>query len=187
MSMGFQFSEMIINRIWAMPNKHTFLIKPIGDLISRFVPAKGAGWIDPFAGENSPAELTNDLNPEKPTKFHLDGLQFLMNQPSDTFLGTFYDPVYSFRQAAECYASYGKDLHVEHKSKPTMMDYWANCKKHIYRITKTGGYAICCGWNTNGINNGMKMIEILIVPHGGSKNDTLVTVEQKIKYELTIK
>jgi len=25
------------------------------------------------------------------------------------------------------------------------------------------------------------MVEILLVPHGGSKNDTIVTVERKIK------
>ena len=30
-----------------------------------------------------------------------------------------------------------------------------------------------------GKNRGFEMIEILLVPHGGSKNDTIVTVEQK--------
>ena len=39
------------------------------------------------------------------------------------------------------------------------------------------------GWNTNGvgINRGFEMQEILIVAHGGSKNDTLCTAEIKIK------
>ena len=28
---------MIINRVWAMPNKWTFKVKPIGELVSRYV------------------------------------------------------------------------------------------------------------------------------------------------------
>jgi len=53
---------MIINRVWAMPNKWTFTIKPIAELLARYV-GDGKGWVDPFAGKNSPAELCNDLNP----------------------------------------------------------------------------------------------------------------------------
>lgn len=51
---------MIINRVWAMPNKWTFQIQPITELIKRYV-GDGKGWIDPFAGMTSPAEITNDL------------------------------------------------------------------------------------------------------------------------------
>ena len=49
------------------------------------------------------------------------------------------------------------------------------------RILKTNGRVICCGWNTNGIGKtrGFEMTNILIVSHGGSKNDTLVTLEYK--------
>ncbi len=43
-----------------MPSMHTFTIKPIRELVGRYV-KDGKGWIDPFAGENSPAEITNDL------------------------------------------------------------------------------------------------------------------------------
>ena len=51
----------------------------------------------------------------------------------------------------------------------------------IARIIKPKGIAICFGWNSMGLgkNRGFKMIEILLVPHGGSKNDTIVTVELK--------
>jgi len=31
-----------------------------------------------------------------------------------------------------------------------------------------------------GKNRGFEMVEILLVPHGGSKNDTIVTVERKL-------
>ncbi len=61
----------IINRFWAMPNKWTFQIKPIAELLTRYV-GDGKGWIDPFAGMYSPAEITNDLNPEMKALFHKD-------------------------------------------------------------------------------------------------------------------
>ena len=51
---------MKMNRVWAMPNKWTFKIPPIAELLARYV-GDGKGWIDPFAGMYSPAEFTNDL------------------------------------------------------------------------------------------------------------------------------
>ena len=61
------------------------------------------------------------------------------------------------------------------------MKYWGDCKTEIARIVKHGGKVICFGWTTMGIgiNRGFEMQRILIVPHGGSKNDTLVTVEKR--------
>jgi len=46
-------------RFWAMPNKWTFTIKPIKELLAEEI---NGYWIDPFAGKNSPASLTNDLD-----------------------------------------------------------------------------------------------------------------------------
>ena len=46
---------MKITRVWAMPSKDTFTIKPIAELLKRYV-GSGLCWIDPFAGENSPAQ-----------------------------------------------------------------------------------------------------------------------------------
>ena len=50
------------------------------------------------------------------------------------------------------------------------------------RILKPGGKAICFGWNSMGLgkNRGFEMTRILLVPHGGSKNDTICTVEVKL-------
>lgn len=66
---------MIIERIWAMPNKNTFSIKPIKKLIEE---EKTQGlWIDPYANTNKIADITNDLNTEYDTDYHLDALDFL--------------------------------------------------------------------------------------------------------------
>ena len=164
-----------MKRTWSMPSKHTFLIKPIGEVIQRIV-GDGKGWIDPFAGDNSPAEIQNDLNPEKPTQYHMDALEFLQTQETASAKGVIYDPPYSLRQASECYQGVGRETFSV-----TRADYWSKCKNEIARITMIGGTVICCGWNSNGIGKKrlFAMKQILLVPHGGSKNDTIVTVEVK--------
>ena len=159
-----------------MPNAWTFTIKPIAELLKEEV--TDGLWCDPFAGKNSPASVTNDLNPERDTTHHMDAVEFLKVQPSDSFDGVLFDPPYSITQAKTCYDGIGMDkLDV----KPTSMKYWGDCKNEIARITKNGGKVICFGWNSMGIgiNRGFEMTRVLMVPHGGSKNDTLVTVEIK--------
>ena len=45
---------------------------------------------------------------------------------------------------------------------------------------------MCFGWNSNGVGKvrGFEIIEILLIAHGGSHNDTIVTVERKFTNEL---
>ena len=173
---------MKIQRIWAMPNKWTFTIKPIRELLEREV---GAGmminglWCDPFCGQNSPAQITNDLNPKNKAGFHLDALEFLKQQEAEKYDGVLFDPPYSITQAKECYDEFGADkLGISVSS----MQYWGDCKTEIARILKKGGKVICFGWTSMGIGlkRGFEMTEVLLVPHGGSKNDTICTVEFKL-------
>jgi DNA modification methylase len=168
---------MKINRIWAMPNSLTFTIKPIKELIERYT-ANADIIIDPWANNSKIGTIRNDLNPEMDTQFHLDALEFLKLQPDNLADVVLYDPPYSISQAAEMYKSYGKDKLEMHVSN---MGYWGNCKNEVARILKPNGICIICGWSSNGIgiNRKFEMIEILLVPHGGSKNDTIVTVEHK--------
>lgn len=39
----------------------------------------GTLWIDPFANKNKIASITNDLNTEYDTDYHMDALDFLKN------------------------------------------------------------------------------------------------------------
>jgi DNA modification methylase len=167
---------MKVNRIWAMPNKWTFTIKPIKELLSRWV-IPGDFWCDPFAGENSPAQTRNDLSGK--VEFNMDALEFLKSLDAESYDGVLLDPPYSITQAKQCYEGRGMELL---KIKPTSMKYWAEVKNEIKRILKPGGVAICFGWTSMGLgkNRGFVMDEILLVPHGGSKNDTIVTVERKL-------
>ena len=166
---------MIIKRKWAMPNSKTFSIKPIQDLINKYV--KGV-VIDPFANDSKIANITNDLDLQYQTTYHLDALDFLKLFDDNSVDVVLYDPPYSPRQVSECY----KKLDMSVNMKTTQSSYWSNHKKEIGRIVKKNGICITCGWNSGGIGKkyGFKIIEILLVPHGGWHNDTIVTVEQKI-------
>lgn len=167
---------MIINREWAMPSRHTFLIKPIKELIFRHG-ADFKNWVDPFAGENSPAEITNDLNPEKPTKYHLKAEEFI-NSLSGPFSGVLFDPPYSLRQLKECY----NDIGIKVMQDETQFFPYRE-KKLIAQKLIEGGIAITFGWNSQGFGKslGFELIEVLLVAHGRSHNDTIVTVERKCK------
>jgi hypothetical protein len=172
---------IIFNRTWAMPNKLTFTIKPIRELVEKYV-RESEVIIDPFANQSSYGTITNDLNPKFKTDYNLDALSFLRKMKTASADLVLFDPPYSITQAAECYNSFGKEKLERSVSN---MGYWGDCKNEVARILKPSGIALICGWSSNGvgINRGFEMIEILLVPHGGSKNDTIVTVERK-KHDL---
>lgn len=166
-----------IERKWAMPSKDTFTIKPIKELLDNYV-IEPRFWIDPFAGSNSPALFTNDINPKACTQFHLDALQFLENFDKSNWEGIIFDPPYSVRQVAECYKSFGYEVTQE----TTQASWYTKLKKEIARIAPE--YVISFGWNSGGVGKklGYEIVEILLVPHGGVHNDTICTVE-RIKKE----
>lgn len=176
---------MRFERKWAMPNKATFNIKPIIELLEQ---ERGDGlWIDPFAGNSVWANITNDLNPDTNALYHMDAIMFLKGlrgalhldlEGGDPFAdGVLYDPPYSVRQVAECYKNVGMKVTQE----TTRSDFYTNIKRQIARIVKPGGKVISFGWNSNGIgkNLGFSIDRILLVAHGGIHNDTIVTVEHK--------
>lgn len=173
--------EISYKRIWAMPNGKTFTIKPIKEFVEEEV-FRGGVIIDPFANECKYGTIRNDLNPEFDTDYHMDALEFLKLIDDESADLVLYDPPYSITQASALYKSYGKDkLEVN----VTNMKYWKLCKNNIARILKPNGRVICCGWNTNGLGKGrgFKLTKILDVAHGGTRNDTLVTLEYKVEEE----
>lgn len=168
-------NQIIIQRKWAMPNKNTFSIKPIKELIEEQL--TDGIWIDPYANSNTIATITNDLNPIYNTNYHLDALDFLRLFDNNSIDGVLFDPPYSPRQISECYNNVG----LKCTNRDTMASFWSNQKKEISRIVKVGGKVITFGWNSGGIGKsyGFEIIKILLVPHGGWHNDTICTVEIK--------
>lgn len=168
---------MLIERAWAMPNKNTFDIQPIYNLIWEEIGRDKSLWIDPFANCNHIADITNDLNPAYDTDYHLDALDFLKMFDDNSVDGVLYDPPYSPRQVSECYKNFG----IEVTQETTRASFWGNQKKEISRIVKPGGKVITFGWNSGGIGAkyGFIIKRILLVAHGGWHNDTICTVEVK--------
>ena len=194
---------MIINRQWSMPSKNTFKIKPINELIDRtfknyieqYIPwysdanelhknaIKLTKFIDPFANNMKYKYnvITNDLDNQYDTDYNLDALDFLKTFPDNYIDIVLFDPPYSPRQVSECYKKLDKTVNMQ----TTQSSYWSNLKKEISRIVRPGGKVISCAWNSGGIGKtlGFEIEEILLVPHGGWHNDTIVTVERKVKNE----
>jgi len=146
---------MIIEKKWAMPNKRTFQIKPIKELLKEEIPLSSV-VLDPF-----------------PFEYKQDATDLLNAAKDESHDYVVFDPPYSTRQLKECYKGKG-----EYDTKSST---WSKWKDLIASKMKIGGKAICFGWNTGGlgINRGFEMKRILLVAHGGIHNDTIVTVEIK--------
>lgn len=166
-----------MSRHWAMSNSRTFQIKPIKQFVEKYI--SGAKVIaDPFANECTYGTITNDLNPEYNTNYHMDALDFLKMISTESVDIVLYDPPYSSRQVSECYKGFGMTVTQE----TTQASWRARHLDEIARILKPNGICLCFGWNSNGVGKkrGFEMIEICLVAHGGSKNDTICTAERKI-------
>lgn len=164
------------SRAWAMPNKNTFSIKPISELIDRYHNPDVIS-IDMFANQSKRATYTNDLDPDMGTTHNMDALDFLKTFPDQSVDIIYYDPPFSPRQVAECYKKLGKTVNFE----TTQASFWGDLKKEIARVSKVGTIVLSFGWNSNGIGKtkGFEIIEILTVAHGGNHNDTICTVDIK--------
>jgi len=171
---------MIISQEWAMPNKETLKIAPIKRLLNRYTNMYQGDILDPFSnGEKEFCTVNNDLNESIKCDYHLDAIEFLKMFKYQSVDMVLYDPPYSPRQVSECYKGVGK--------KVTQLDTSAHFRSshldQIARVLKVGGRCISFGWNTNGVgkNRGFVTEEILIVKHGSNHNDTLVTVDRKVR------
>lgn len=163
-----------------MPNKDTFSIKPISELIHRYVDNPTLRIADPFCNGKRWCEgtVTNDLDESLEADFHMDALDFLKSLGDESMNGVLFDPPYSPRQVSECYKKLGKTVNMQ----TTQSSYWGNMKKEIARVLTPSGVCLTFGWNSGGIGKkyGMEIEEVLIVAHGGWHNDTICTVDRKV-------
>ena len=170
---------MIINRAWAMPNKDTFSIKPIAELIQKHIKDENLVVADPFSNGKrwNKSTITNDLDSNKKSDYQLDALDFLKKLKGSSIDVVLFDPPYSPRQVSEVYKKLGKSVNMQ----TTQSSYWGNMKKEISRILKPKGICLTFGWNSGGIGKkyGLDIEEILMVAHGGWHNDTIATVDRK--------
>lgn len=167
--------EPRIKRVWAMPSKWTFDVPVIRELVEKYA-GSGIGWADPFAGKSEIAEFRNDLNPVNNQPSQREALEFLENTVP-CLNGVIFDPPYSLTQVSRSY----QDMGLKFKGAENPTGGFPKVRDTIALLVRPGGHVISFGWNTVGMGKkrGFKIVEILIVCHGGNRNDTLVTVEQK--------
>lgn len=172
--------EIVFARYFAMPNACTFSIKPIRELLDRYITAEMV-VVDPFARNSSYATYANDLDPNTNASHHLEAREFLNLLIQDEVKAdvVILDPPYSPRQISECYKKIGLKASSTDTQNAMLC---AECKDLMSSLLKENGIAITCGWNSNGFgkSRGFKVEEILLVQHGGAHNDTIVTVERKM-------
>ena len=150
---------MKITREWAMPNKRTFQIPPIKQLIER---------------ETNGYSRILDLFPYP---FQVDALEVATMTDDNSIDCVLFDPPYSFHQLNVSYNDEGEKL---------TDNYRRDLYNEVSRIIITTGKCISFGWNTNGLGKkrGFEIERILLVAHGGGHNDTICTVERKIQETL---
>lgn len=186
--------SIVISRACAQPTAWTFTSNPIRELLDRYV-GDGRGWVDPFAGRNSPAEYTNDHDPESPARWHMDAEEFCKEAcvpdrimrggyigscfVKPKYRGVLFDPPYSYRQITEHY----KRLGMKATQLDTSANFYNRVRNAICDAIMPGGLAISFGWDSSGFGKkrGFEIIEVLMVNHGQSHHyDTLCVVERKV-------
>lgn len=167
---------MKIERQWIMPSKWTFSMKPIYKLFDKY--KVGQGWVDPFAGYNSPAEFTNDIE-DRGAKSQMDALEFLKTLHDNFADGVLFDPPYSVEQCLRKYTP-------KQNGTAGRAEYWAKCKDEISRIIRPGGIAISFCWDSTGMGKkrGFEIEEILLLCHGACHNDTIITIDRLYHWKL---
>ena len=165
-----------MSRAWAMPNALTFTIKPIKELVTRYLDGVS---IDPFARDSNLATYTNDLNPATNAQSHMFASEFLQGLKDDGVQADviIFDPPYSLGQTKQCYQSFGKEF----LQKDAQNSHWGVEKDLCADLLVDGGVFLHFGWHSNGLGKkrNCEIIEIMLVAHGGGHHDTICTVERK--------
>ena len=166
-------------RVFAMPDKDTFSIKPISELLDRVL-AGAAVIVDPFARNSLQGTLTNDIDTTSMAQSHMEAVVWLDSLLARGVIAdvALFDPPYSPRQMSEAYKMAGMSSSQTQTHNARL---YAKCKTRLANLLKIGGVAVCFGWNSMGIGlkHDFEMTEVLLVCHGAAHNDTIVTVEVK--------
>ena len=175
---------MNFSRVWAMPNKDTFSVAPIGDFVKRYL-SESRVSVDPFARNKAWATYTNDLNPNTSAQRHLDAEEFLHELVKEGVRAdlVILDPPYSPRQISECYAEVGLKATMKDTQSAVL---YQRVRDAAAAVLKEEGIVLSFGWNTVGMgkNRGFGIVEVLLCCHGGGHNDTICMAERRLPDDL---
>src|ERR1700730_3933844 len=171
---------MIFARVFAMPSRDTFSIKPIGKFVAKYIAASPGKSIDPFARNGTLADWRNDLDPATSAPFHMDAADFCREafQRGGRCSLALFDPPYSPRQISECYKGFGREVTPADTQNAAL---YKRVRDALDPLILPGGVVLSFGWSSNGMGKGRgyAIEEILLVAHGGAHNDTICMAERK--------
>jgi hypothetical protein len=168
-----------LRRVLSPAERWTFRIPAVAQLITKYVPEDGKGWIDPFCGRSTLAEYRNDLDPESPCSSHNEAEAFVraVRPPRGGFRGVLWDPPYSYRQISDCYHALGKKAHTN----DTNSSFYTRVRAPLLPKLAKNALVLYCGWDTIPFGPGFEVVEGLDICHGGGhRHDTLVTVQRRV-------
>lgn len=157
---------------WAMPSRWTFTIPPVADFLARHLDGRSV-IVDPFAGQSDVATHRNDLG-----RGGIDAEAYCLGLLESGLVADaiVFDPPYSPRQIAECYASIGRKCETKDTQNAAL---YARVRRPLADLLRPGGVALSFGWNSAGFGNGWTREEVLLVQHGGAHNDTICVAQRK--------
>jgi tRNA G10 N-methylase Trm11 len=161
---------MIIDYIKCPLYKYTFKVRPIREWVEYECEGK---VLNLFAGitKLNVNEIRNDLNPEMPTDYHMDALDFinywLESNPTTKFNTIILDPPYAVRKSMEKY-------------KGVIASPFRQLKDLIPSVLSNRGKVITFGYQSvsMGSKRGFELEKIALFHHGGAIHDTIACIER---------
>lgn len=154
-------------------NKYTFLAPKTRAWVEQ--QCEGQVTLNLFAGPTRLTgcmEVTNDLNSELETTYHMDALDLVKKLTAEKkkFNRIVLDPPYAYRKSMECYR--GNSIASRFKQ---LLDL-------IPVILEQDGRVITFGYHSSAMSKkrGFQIREICLISHGGAQHDTIVSVEERI-------
>lgn len=148
---------------------------------------------DPFARESwlttkpqGIIGITNDLNPEMPTDYHMEARDFAkkMYDDGEEFDLILFDPPYNLSQLKRQYDGMGKDLELWQTLNP-----FGECKNYLAGCLAAGGSIISFGFGSRAFGTYRNMQRIAIYnfePSGTEwRYNIQVVVERRLQRSLT--
>lgn len=165
------------SREFAMPSPDTLSMPPALAFARRHLSGVS---VDPFARDCRLATHTNDIDPATAAKHHMEATEFLARMKADgvTADSALLDPPYSPRQIVECYRAIGRPITASDTQNARL---YREVRDGIDALLRHGGVVVSFGWNSSGMGKrrGYRLLEVLLIHHGGAHNDTIAIAEIK--------
>ena len=152
------------------PSKWTFDMSKLKDWLESYC---AGNVLNLFGGKTrlkiskNYTEISNDIDIEMPTDYHLDAIKFVENWSGNKFDTIILDPPYNWRKAKEKYEN-------------RMIGQYPQLKDKLLSIINKNAIVISFGYDTVGMSKsrGFEKIAICLICHGGDHHDTICLVER---------